>query len=203
MPDATDDVALLDGRALCDPGPSGRERRFAEIGAAVARLAPDRRAAKAAERLSPLLAAPGLLRAAECACPETGYGRRNIYFCPHETLSVVVAVWPAGIVSPIHDHLTWCAYGVIRGTVEDIRYQPVAGSGPDAARATERVCHRAGAATYLPGAQGGIHRIRNPGAETAVTLHIYGGDARKTGPNVKTVYSPAGRSAGGRAEPEG
>jgi len=34
-----------------------------------------------------------------------------------------------------------------------------------------------------------IHAIHNPTADPALTLHVYGGDARKTGPNVKIIYT--------------
>ena len=131
----------------------------------------------------------GLLQDGESVCPETGYGRCNVYFCPRELFTIVAVVWPAGIVSPIHDHLTWCAYGVVSGAIEETRYHAVDCGEP--AQAFEAGCshYQAGQATYLPGARADIHSIHNPSQAPTVTLHVYGGDARKIGPNVKTVYA--------------
>lgn len=188
MLDTTDHVSPLDEIAPSRDPCAGRERRFAEIGAALARLPVELRAARAADFLPSLIAAAGLLRATECAVPETGYGRCNIYFCPRELFTAVAVVWPAGIVSPIHDHLTWCAFGVVEGTIEELRYAEAAGTE---AVARDNLRHAAGGVAFLPGARAGIHSIHNPTEKPAVTLHIYGGDARKTGPNLSTVYTRA------------
>ena len=46
------------------------------------------------------------------ALPPDGYGRHDVFLCPNDDFSIIAAVWPAGIVSPIHDHKTWCTFGV-------------------------------------------------------------------------------------------
>lgn len=191
MLDTTDTISPLDEIAPSGNPSALREQRFAEIGAAIAGLPVELRAARSMDFLPALIAIKGLLRAEERALPETGYGRCNIFFCPRELFTAVAVVWPAGITSPIHDHLTWCALGVIDGTIEEVRYAAVDGTDPAQAVVQESLRHEAGAVTFLPGAGSDIHSIHNPTAKPTVTLHIYGGDARKTGPNVSTVYNRA------------
>jgi predicted metal-dependent enzyme (double-stranded beta helix superfamily) len=38
-----------------------------------------------------------------------------LYAEPYGTFSIVVLVWCPGQVTPIHDHVTWCVFGVIQG----------------------------------------------------------------------------------------
>ena len=57
------------------------------------------------------LKAQGLLTAEQTALPPTGYGRHDVFLCPNDDFSIIAAVWPAGIFSPIHDHKTWCTFG--------------------------------------------------------------------------------------------
>ena len=77
---------------------------------------------------------------------------------------------------------------LVEGTIEEVRYAEAAGTE---AVARDNLRHAAGAVAFLPGARAGIHSIHNPTEKPAVTLHIYGGDARKTGPNLSTVYTRA------------
>lgn len=163
-----------------------RASLFADLAAAVAAGPRAGAALRAAGALAPLLRRTGLLSEAERALPERGYGRHDVYYCPKGLFTAVAAVWPAGIVSPVHDHLTWCAFGVVEGEIEEVRYRP----GNAGAVATGRFRYAAGAATSLPEDGPDIHGIRNPTGRPAVSLHIYGGDARITGPNVGRIYAP-------------
>lgn len=147
---------------------------------------------RVAELLPALLADPALLSETQRAIPETGYGRNVLFVCPEEAFSVIAVVWPPGISTPIHDHATWCAFGVYEGTMRETRYAAVGRSGARAlAEATARTEHRPGAVAHLPVGAPDIHRMHNPGAVPAISIHVYGGDTRKLGPNVETVYSLA------------
>ena len=92
--------------------------------------------------------------------------------------SLQVFVWPPGTSTRIHDHSSWGAYCCAVGSVLEERYERLDdGSRLEHAR-LKKVWQlpwsaQEGASTVLPGA-GGIHRVGNPGAETAISVHLYG-----------------------------
>ena len=143
-----------------------------------------------ADCLAGLLANDALLTPAHRKAPASGYGRNIVFVCPTGLFSVLAVVWPAGIATPVHDHKTWCAFGVYDGEVVETRYDP-ADDGPccDRAVAAARGAYGAGAVAHLP-VTGNIHRVQNLTLRTAITIHIYGGDSRRLGPNVARVYKP-------------
>lgn len=87
-------------------------------------------------------------------------------------------VWPAGTSTQIHDHASWGAYCCVVGSVLEERYERLDdGSRLDHAR-LKKIWQLSwsrgdGASTVLPG-DGGIHRVGNPGAQIAVSVHLYG-----------------------------
>jgi predicted metal-dependent enzyme (double-stranded beta helix superfamily) len=92
--------------------------------------------------------------------------------------SLQVFVWPPGTGTKIHDHSSWGAYCCAIGSVLEERYERLDDrSRPDYAR-LRKVWQLSwgsddGASTVLPG-DGGIHRVGNPGAHTAISVHLYG-----------------------------
>ncbi len=143
-------------------------------------------AARIAALLPPLLATPNLLAPEQRAVPPRGYGRHDVFICPNEAFSVLAAVWPAGFVSPIHDHMTWCALGIYEGVIRETRYAPVG----DAAAAPVSVTDlMAGDVAYLPVDSPDIHCMHNPTGEPAISIHVYGDATTKLGPNLKTIYT--------------
>jgi predicted metal-dependent enzyme (double-stranded beta helix superfamily) len=92
--------------------------------------------------------------------------------------SLQVFVWPPGTKTQIHDHSSWGAYRCAVGSVHEERYERLDdGSRLEHAR-LKKVWRLSwspedGASTVLPGA-GGIHRIGNPGAKAAISVHLYG-----------------------------
>ena len=131
----------------------------------------------------------GLLSADQKALPPTGYGRHDVFICPDDAFSVIAAVWPAGYVSPIHDHQTWCAFGVFEGVIEETRYRCRSGREDclDAIPAKTQTWV-AGDIAHLPVGGGDIHCMRNPTDRAAVSVHVYGGNSVKLGPNVVNIY---------------
>ena len=98
-------------------------------------------------------------------------------------------MWPAGIVSPIHDHKTWCAFGVFEGVIRETRYDHC----PDEedylnAVPVETKNWVSGDVVHLPVGGGDIHCMHNPTDRAAVSIHVYGGNSAKIGPNVLNVY---------------
>jgi predicted metal-dependent enzyme (double-stranded beta helix superfamily) len=97
---------------------------------------------------------------------------------PDSSFSLQVFVWPPGSRTRIHDHSSWGAYCCAIGSVLEERYERLDdGSRPDFARLKKvwrlSWSREDGASTVLPYEEG-IHRVGNPGAGTAVSVHLYG-----------------------------
>ncbi|MBA2714347.1 MAG: cysteine dioxygenase family protein [Rubrobacteraceae bacterium] len=95
-----------------------------------------------------------------------------------DAYSLKVFVWPAGTGTQIHDHSSWGAYACAAGSVLEERYDRLDdGSLEEHARLKKAWqlwwSPGDGASTVLPG-NGGIHRVGNPGASMAISVHIYG-----------------------------
>lgn len=158
-----------------------------QVGDVVATAPEAEIAACIATLLAPLLATPDLLTPEQRAVPPHGYGRHRVFICPDGAFSILAAVWPAGIVSPIHDHMTWCALGVYQGVIRETRYVP---AGEDAvARPVAVNDLLSGAVAHLPHDAPDIHSMHNPGEAPAISIHVYAGDADKLGPNLKKIYT--------------
>lgn len=142
-----------------------------------------------AEYLPEILLDRNLLRPEHKSLPPEGYGRHDVFLCPSDDFSIIAAVWPAGIVSPIHDHKTWCTFGVFEGVIQETRYR-VASDDPDCLEAipVETVDHLPGHVAHLPVGSGDIHCMHNPTDRAAVSVHVYGGNSVKLGPNVVKIY---------------
>ena len=161
-----------------------------QIGAVLEDISDQDAPQRIAEILPGMLATPNLLVPEHRALPPSGYGRHDVFLCPNDRFSILAAIWPAGIYSPIHDHLTWCAFGVYEGVLHETRYRP-AHSDEDCSHAVETAFfeHKRGVAGYLPPDEPDIHCIHNPTDQTVISIHVYGGNAEKLGPNLETIYS--------------
>jgi 3-mercaptopropionate dioxygenase len=114
-----------------------------------------------------------------------GYRSHLIHSEPGGAFSIVALVWRPGQVTPIHDHVTWCVFGVIEGEEHEEVF----------ALDEERGCLvEAGARTNRHGdvsgfaPPGDIHRVRNVGDRTAISLHVYGTDVSRIGSSVRRYY---------------
>jgi predicted metal-dependent enzyme (double-stranded beta helix superfamily) len=92
--------------------------------------------------------------------------------------SVQIFVWPPQTSTQIHDHSSWGAYWCVVGSVLEVRYERLDdGSRLEHARLKKvwglSWSPEDGASTVLPG-NDGIHRVGNPGAQTAISVHLYG-----------------------------
>ena len=126
----------------------------------------------------------------ELLTDEQRYGDPHGYRChllhtePDGSFSVTALVWRPGQATPIHDHVTWCVFGVIQGDEHEERYAlredgwlELAGTSVNAT---------GDVAGLVP--PGDIHRVRNAGPHTAISLHVYGTDLRRLGSSVRRVY---------------
>ncbi|MBB42366.1 MAG: hypothetical protein CMM44_01230 [Rhodospirillaceae bacterium] len=139
-----------------------------------------------AELLPKLVHVPNLLTEKECTAPNGGYGRNNVYICPTNAFSILSMVWPAGIETPIHDHRDWCALGVYEGEIEECYFT---NRDPDVVERTSLSVHKKGNCNALPWGAPNIHRIANRTGYRAISIHVYGGNCERQGPNVDSFYS--------------
>jgi 3-mercaptopropionate dioxygenase len=136
------------------------------------------------ERLEAHLPGPELLTS------EQRYGDPRTYRChvlhteSDGSFSVVALVWRPGQVTPIHDHVTWCASGVLQGCEHEDRYV----RRPDQwLEHLGTVLSPAGTVSSLV-PPGDIHRVRCAGPAPTISLNIYGTDLGRLGSSVRRVY---------------
>jgi predicted metal-dependent enzyme (double-stranded beta helix superfamily) len=104
---------------------------------------------------------------------------------PDGSFSIVALVWRPGQLTPIHDHVTWCVFGVVSGVeyeelfTLDERRGCLLEAGTSASEAGS-------VSGFAP--PGDIHRVRNAGDETAISIHIYGTDVTRIGSSVRRCY---------------
>jgi predicted metal-dependent enzyme (double-stranded beta helix superfamily) len=115
----------------------------------------------------------------------TGYRSHVVHTEPDGTFSIVALAWRPGQATRIHDHVTWCVFGVIQGAeyeelfvLDEERNVLV-----EAGKTANRVGDVSG---FAP--PGDIHRVHNSGDEVAISIHIYGTDVSRIGSSVRRYY---------------
>jgi 3-mercaptopropionate dioxygenase len=138
-----------------------------------------------AEALERHLPSAGVLTAEQRLGDPRGYRSYPLHTEPDGSFSIVALVWRPGQVTPIHDHVTWCVFGVVQGieheelfTLDEERNRLV-----EAGTKTNNAGEVSG---FAP--PGDIHRVRNAGDETAISIHIYGTDVSRIGSSVRRYY---------------
>ena len=104
---------------------------------------------------------------------------------PDGSFSVCALVWRPGQITPIHDHVTWCVFGVIQGTEYEELYA-LRGDGRWLAEVGRNANGEGEVSGFAP--PGDIHRVRNHGDSVAISLHVYGADITRLGSSVRRVY---------------
>jgi 3-mercaptopropionate dioxygenase len=141
-------------------------------------------AALAADQLRLHLPGPDILTGEQRDGDPAGYCSFLLHAEPDGSFSVTVLVWRPGQVTPIHDHVTWCVFGVIQGIEREERYALL----DDGWLEQDGVSvNAAGDVTSLT-PPGDIHRVTNAGTQTAVSLHVYGTDISRLGSSVRKIY---------------
>ena len=138
-----------------------------------------------ADELRANLPGPDVLTASERAGDPGGYRCHLLHAEPDGSFSVTAMVWRPGQVTPIHDHVTWCVFGVVQG----LEYEELFALSADGSFLTEAgrsQNNRGEVSGFAP--PGDIHRVRNIGAEVAVSLHVYGADITRLGSSIRRVY---------------
>lgn len=144
-----------------------------------------RTAGLVAAQLRAHLPGPEILTPQELLGDPDGYRCHVLHVEPDGAFSVTAMVWRPGQVTPIHDHVTWCVFGVLQG----IEYEELYAVSPDGLSLTE-VGSNKGLTGEVSGfaPPGDIHRVRNIGDGVAVSLHVYGADITRLGSSVRRTY---------------
>jgi predicted metal-dependent enzyme (double-stranded beta helix superfamily) len=133
-----------------------------------------------AEELRRHLPTPDVLTAEQRLGSPDGYRSHTLHVEPDGSFSVIALVWRPGQVTRIHDHMTWCVFGVVEGVEHeelfDADLNPIG-------RADNHVGDVSG---FAP--PGDIHRVHNTGDATAISIHIYGTDVTRVGSSVRRCY---------------
>jgi len=137
-------------------------------------------AQRVAEQLRRHLPTPDVLTAEQrLGSPDT-YRSHTLHVEPDGAFSIIALVWRPGQVTRIHDHLTWCVFGVIQGIEHeelfDADLNPIGRSDN----------HVGDVSGFAP--PGDIHRVHNTADTTAISIHVYGTDVTRTGSSVRRYY---------------
>jgi 3-mercaptopropionate dioxygenase len=105
---------------------------------------------------------------------------------PDGAFSITAVVWRPGQITRIHDHTTWCVFGVLSG----VEHEEVFDADLNLIGRNEGQVGDVNG--FAP--PGDIHRVHNLSDEVAITLHIYGTDVTRVGSSVRRYYDlPAER----------
>jgi 3-mercaptopropionate dioxygenase len=142
-------------------------------------------ATRVAEVLAGNLSAPDIFTAEQRMGDQGGYRSHLLHAEPDGAFSVVGVVWLPGQVTPIHDHVTWCTFGVIQGAEYEELYS-LSEDGNSLVPAGENINRVGEVGGFAP--PGDIHRVRNAGTDVAMSIHVYGTDISRIGSSVRRYY---------------
>jgi predicted metal-dependent enzyme (double-stranded beta helix superfamily) len=134
-----------------------------------------------AEALRRHLPGPDVLTAEQRLGSPDAYLSHTLHIEPDGSFSIVALVWRPGQVTRIHDHLTWCVFGVIEGVEHEELFDA------DLNLIARDDNHVGDVSGFAP--PGDIHRVHNTSDTTAVSIHIYGTDVTRVGSSVRRYYN--------------
>ena len=109
-----------------------------------------------------------------------GYRSHTLHVEPDGSFSIIALVWRPGQVTRIHDHVTWCVFGVIQGVEHEELFDA------DLRLVGRADNHVGDVSGFAP--PGDIHRVHNTSDSTAISIHIYGTDVTRIGSSVRRYY---------------
>ncbi|MHA6785697.1 cysteine dioxygenase [Pseudonocardia saturnea] len=128
-----------------------------------------------------LVAGPEVLTAEQRLGSPDDYCGHTLHVEPDGSFSVVALVWRPGQTTRIHDHVTWCVLGVVQGVEHEELFDAELNL---VGRSENQVGDVGGSAP-----PGDIHRARNTGGTTAISIHVYGTDITRIGGSARRYYS--------------
>ncbi|QNE21648.1 cysteine dioxygenase [Kribbella qitaiheensis] len=134
-----------------------------------------------ADQLRRNLPTPAVLTAEQRLGSPDKYCSHTLYADPDGSFSIIALVWRPGQLTRIHDHVTWCVFGVIQGTEHEELYDE------DLNLVGRSDNHVGDVSGFAP--PGDIHRVHNTGDTTAISIHIYGTDVTRIGSSARRFYN--------------
>jgi predicted metal-dependent enzyme (double-stranded beta helix superfamily) len=99
---------------------------------------------------------------------------------PDGSFSITAVVWRPGQFTRIHDHTTWCVFGVIQG----VEHEDIYDTDLNLIGSSDGMVGDVNG--FAP--PGDIHRVHNTSDEVAISIHIYGTDLTRVGSSVRRYY---------------
>ncbi|CAG9179900.1 cysteine dioxygenase family protein [Cupriavidus pampae] len=126
------------------------------------------------------------------AVPHPQYYRQYLLHAdPQGRYSVVSFVWGPGQKTPIHDHCTWGAIGMLRGAEVGQAYTP----GDRMVESGESERLEPGDVAFVSPSIGDIHVVRNAYDDrVSISIHVYGTDIGKQSRHVFDADTGAAKS---------
>src|SRR5918992_5174055 len=126
-----------------------------------------------ADQLRRHLPTPDVLTAAQRLGSPDDYVGHTLHVEPDGSFTIVALVWQPGQVTRIHDHLTWCVFGVIQGVEHEDLFDV------DLRLVGHADNHVGDVSGFAP--PGDIHRVHNTSDSVAISIHVYGIDVARHG----------------------
>ena len=126
------------------------------------------------------LPTPDVLTAEQRLGSADHYVGHTLHVEPDGSFSIIALVWRPGQITRIHDHITWCVFGVIQGVEHEELFDA---DGTVIGRSENHVGDVSG---FAP--PGDIHRVHNTAEETAISIHVYGTDVTRIGSSARRYY---------------
>ena len=133
-----------------------------------------------AEQLRRHLPTPDVLTPEQRLGSPDDYVGHTLHVEPDGSFSIVALVWRPGQFTRIHDHVTWCVLGVIQGVEHEELFDA------DLNLVGRHENHAGDVGGFAP--PGDIHRVRNVGDTTAISIHVYGTDVTRVGSSARRYY---------------
>ena len=133
-----------------------------------------------ADQLQRHLPGPDVLTAEQQLGSPDEYVGHTLHVEPDGAFSIVALVWRPGQITRIHDHVTWCVFGVIQG----VEHEELFDADLNLVGRSEN--HIGDVSGFAP--PGDIHRVHNIGDETAISIHVYGTDITRIGSSARRYY---------------
>jgi predicted metal-dependent enzyme (double-stranded beta helix superfamily) len=127
------------------------------------------------------LPGPDVLTAEQRLGASDGYRTHTLHVEPDGSFSIIALVWRPGQLTRIHDHLTWCVFGVIQGVEQEELFDA------DLRLVARSDNHVGDVGGFAP--PGDIHRVHNTADTTAISIHVYGTDVTRIGSSVRRYYN--------------
>jgi 3-mercaptopropionate dioxygenase len=133
-----------------------------------------------ADQLRRHLPGPDILTTAQRLGDPDRYRAHILHVEPDGSFSIIALVWRPGQVTRIHDHISWCVFGVVQGVEHEELF--------------DQQLRQLGVTDNYPGdvsgfaPPGDIHRVRNISDITAISIHVYGADLSRVSSSVRRYY---------------